>query len=398
MIARRAANFYLGEAGDVIRFLTGRRPRAEDLIAQFERRFAEYVGVAFATATCTGRYGLGLILRHLAVGPDDEIIVPAYTLADLLDVACDAGFRPVAADIDPRTFNLDPADVARRIKPCTRAILATHLFGAPCDIKAVLALARPRGVKVIEDCAHAAGACLRGRRVGVFGDAAFFSFEVIKPINAFGGGMVTTNDEALARAVAEEVRRLPARPWTTLRRLALALADEAFLRSPLFGPAAALLADPRARPALSALYWLAHRGARPRRAHLGPLQALLGLRQLAALDRRNAERRRRAQAMTALLRGAVTPQEIPPEAESTAYFYVALAPGDAEPVRRRLVEMGVDAGTGAEVTDDCAARLGQDDCPVAADVFRRAIQLPIHQRLTDGDMRRVAAAVRRAVT
>ena len=396
MIARRALNFYPGEFGDIVCFLLTDRTGAEEWVRRFEEAFAEYLGVRHAVATCTGRYGLELALRGLDLPSGSEVLAPAYTLGDLLGVVRGCGLVPVAVDVDPRSLNLDPQCIAAKITPRTRVVLATHLFGAPCDLDPILEIARRRGLKVIEDCAHAAGATYRGRKVGSLGDAAFFSFEVIKPLNAFGGGMVATNSDALAQTIRSEVDRLPMSRLTVLKKILLALADEALLRSPIFGPAVSLLADPATRPLMSALYWLLHRSTRPRHTRFTGLQAFLGLKQLPGLDARNAARRARAAAMTRLLGDTLQPQSVPQGATSTHYFYVALARADAAEIRRKLLRLGVASGVGAEITDDCAALLGQDDCPHAARVFGRALQIPIHSRLTPAQMRLVARAVKQA--
>ncbi|MCZ7584536.1 MAG: DegT/DnrJ/EryC1/StrS family aminotransferase [Deltaproteobacteria bacterium] len=127
------------------------------------------------------------------------MIVPAYTLAELLPLMRAHGLRPVAADIEPEGFNVDVKSVEAHITPNTKAILATHLFGAPCDIEALCALASARGLHVVEDCAHGLGATVNGRKAGTFGTAAFFSFEVNKALPTYGGGMVVTRMRAPAR-------------------------------------------------------------------------------------------------------------------------------------------------------------------------------------------------------
>ena len=121
-----------------------------------------------------------------------------------------AGLTPVPADVDPRTFNLDPAAFERAVTPRTVSVVPTHLYGLPCDMDAILAIARQHGLKVIEDCAHALGARYRGREVGTFGDASFFSFQTLKPLNCYGGGLALVNDAMLAARVRAQVDALTA--------------------------------------------------------------------------------------------------------------------------------------------------------------------------------------------
>ena len=127
-----------------------------------------------------------------------------------------AGLKVVFADVDPSTFTLDPAALERAITPATRAVVPTHLYGLPCDMDAIMAIARRHDLRVIEDCAHALGATYEGRPVGTIGDAGFFSFQTLKPLNCYGGGMALVADAA----VAARVRALAERePWPDEKRI-----------------------------------------------------------------------------------------------------------------------------------------------------------------------------------
>ena len=393
MIPRRHFVFYPGEAGDIVRcLLRPGRPRG-DAVRRFEQAFARYIGSPHAVATCTGRQGLQLILEALELRPGSEIIIPAYTLGDLARMLKQLGYTPVAADVRGDTFHLDPEQVARRITARTGAILATHLFGAPCDLHPIIEVARRHKLRVIEDCAHAAGATYRGSRVGSLGDAAFFSFEVIKPISTFGGGMIVTHDDGLADRVRQAVSAYRVSPGAVLKKVILGYAEQVFLASPFFGPVVSTLSDPRTQSLVNRVYWLVHQGTRTQETRFIDLQAMLGLKQLPRLDARNKCNQERTSRLSELLQDHVCVQRLLPGAGSTHYFFVVLLPCQALPVRRRLLRYGVDAGVGAEITDDCAALLGQRDCPIAADISERAIQLPAHDALRPDQLTHVARSV-----
>jgi len=112
------------------------------------------------------------------------------------------GYRPVFADIDGSTFNIDPVKFEAAITGKTAAVVPTHLYGQPCDMDPIMKIARAHKLAVIEDCAHALGAKYKGRKVGTFGDASFFSFQMLKPLNAYGGGMAVTRNPVVAARVA----------------------------------------------------------------------------------------------------------------------------------------------------------------------------------------------------
>lgn len=167
-------------------------------VRAFEAAFARFCGVGHAVATNTGTAALHVALLALEIGPGDEVVTTPLSCIASANPILFQGARPVFADVDRDTYNLDPADVEKRITPRTKAILPVHLFGQPADMDPLLALAERHGLSVIEDASQAAGAEYKGRRVGGFGHVASFSLYVNKIVTAGEGGMVTTRDERLA--------------------------------------------------------------------------------------------------------------------------------------------------------------------------------------------------------
>lgn len=168
-----------------------------EFIERFEAQFAQYVGVSHAAGVCNGTVGLHLALVALGVGPGDEVIVPTLTYVASVNAIVYTGATPVFVDSLPDTWQMDPADVARKITSRTKAIMPVHLYGLPCAMDALMALAREHGLKVVEDCAEAIGTKFQGRHVGSFGDVGVFSFFGNKTITTGEGGMVVMNDAAL---------------------------------------------------------------------------------------------------------------------------------------------------------------------------------------------------------
>jgi len=164
----------------------------------FEREFAAACGCRHGVALANGTVALELALHALRIGPGDEVVVTPRTFVASASCVVLRGARPVFADIDPHSQNITAASIDSVVSSRTKAIIAVHLAGWPCDMDPILELARRRGLKVIEDCAQASGATYKGRPVGSFGDAAAFSFCQDKIITTGGeGGMLVTNDEAL---------------------------------------------------------------------------------------------------------------------------------------------------------------------------------------------------------
>jgi perosamine synthetase len=163
----------------------------------FEQSFAEYTGIKHATGVSNGTVALHLALMALGVGPDDEVIVTTLTYIASVNAIAYTGATPVFVDSLPDTWQIDPQDVRRKITPRTKAIMAVHLYGHPCDMDAIQAIAKEHELFVVEDCAEAFGTLYKGKHVGSFSDIATYSFFGNKTITTGEGGMVVTDDETL---------------------------------------------------------------------------------------------------------------------------------------------------------------------------------------------------------
>jgi len=172
-------------------------------VKKFEENFANYVGAkhAIALTSCTAALHLSLIA--LDIGSDDEVITSPFTFVCSANVIIHAGAKPVFADIDPITWNLDPTAVEKKITKNTKAIIPVHYGGHPIDMDAYEKISEKYHVAIIEDAAHAVGASYKGTRIGASGNLVCFSFHAIKNISTGDGGMITTNDDALAEKLSQ---------------------------------------------------------------------------------------------------------------------------------------------------------------------------------------------------
>jgi dTDP-4-amino-4,6-dideoxygalactose transaminase len=186
-------------------------PRA----AELEQRFAEYVGARHVLALSSGTAALHLSLLALGVGPGDEVITTPITWPATANVIVHAGARPVFADVRAQDLNIDPEQVAALVGPRTGAIVPVHLAGQPCDLEALWQLGTP----IVEDAAHAAEACYRGRKIGALSHATCFSLYATKSITAGEGGLVATDRDDVAQAIDD--RRLMRRREGSLYDIAV---------------------------------------------------------------------------------------------------------------------------------------------------------------------------------
>jgi 8-amino-3,8-dideoxy-alpha-D-manno-octulosonate transaminase len=209
--ARRFGPLYYDEAEqkELVDVLASRQPyrwygdgkEAPAKVLTFEREFAARLQARYALAVTSGSAALTTALAALGIGPGDEVILPAWTWYSCYNAVIHCGALPVFAEIDD-SFNVDPKDLEVKITRATKVIMAVHLLGVPCDMDPILALARGRGVKVLEDCAQAVGGSYKGRPLGSLGDINIYSLQIAKTISAGEGGAVVTNDPALFERAA----------------------------------------------------------------------------------------------------------------------------------------------------------------------------------------------------
>lgn len=325
-------------------------------VSAFEEAFASAVGARFGVGVANGTDALTLALAALGVGAGDEVVTVSMTCAPTATGILRSGATPVFADVDDGTLTMDPAAVEAALTPRTRAIVPVHLYGRPARVEEIAALARRRGLLLVEDCAQAHGALRGGRPVGTFGDAAAWSFYPTKNLGALGdGGMVTTGDEA----VASRLRRLRMYGYETR--------------------------NDAVEPGFN--------------SRLDEVQAALLLRRLARLPAGNRRRAELAARYDAGLAGAV---RIPPEAtgDRPCHHLYVVRSANRDGLRTRLREAGI--GTDVHYPravheQEAFAHLPRGPLPVTERAVREVLSLPLYPELTDEEADRVVEAVRASV-
>lgn len=394
-IPRRRVTLLPGQLRLIARLaLAGQWRRGPDR-AEFERLFAEQMCVPEAVSFGSGRAALRAICRALQLAPGAEIILPAYTDQSVPQTLIDLGLRPVFADIEATSHNLDPARAAEKIGPATRAIIATHLFGRPCRLAEITELARANNLKLIEDCAHSYGATYGGRPVGVFGDGAFFSFAATKILGTMGGGMAVCRrpeDTAAVRRAAEAER--PPSVASLARKVFAAYVMSWLTWRPFFGliiyPLLRLIDDPIRLYDRTFRRLLRQKPDNP--GGLSNLQSRLGLEKLQSLDRFTGICRCHAARLQEWLDPHIQRLEEPAGAEAVYYFYIVLHPARRE-MARRLLREGLD--TGYRLMRHCAAMFGDSGrYPETERAIAESLQLPIFP-LAEDDLRILAETVNR---
>jgi dTDP-4-amino-4,6-dideoxygalactose transaminase len=303
-----------------------------------------------------------------------EIIFPAFTFPVMPMMAKMLGYRPVFCDVDPVTYNAGPGEIEPFIGERTGAIVATHLFGQPCPIREIADMARKRGVRLLEDCAHACGVRVGGRHVGTFGDIGVFSFAEGKNMPCFGGGAIATASDEVARRAREILSRATVPAMGPALRKALSVWFLWLLTRPeIFGVTVypvlrlkLLLGQPLLDSEVGDELLDTFARSNPRVDRLVNLQAALGLLQLERIDVFNEGARRNARILTESLRGVPGIGAAPPESGDHIYVYYPLTvdPDRRDELRAHLLRHGIDSKTS-----------DMSDCSLLA-AFRRAGEIP----------------------
>ncbi len=327
-------------------------------VRRFEEAFAAFHGVPHALTVSNGTVALHLALVALGVGPGDEVIVPDLTFAASANVVIHCGATPVLADVTPDTWTLDPADVARKITPRTKAVMPVHLYGHPCDMDPILALAKKHHLFVVEDNAEALGAEYRGVKTGTMGDVGSFSFFANKVITTGEGGMVICKDTALFQKMQ-------------------VLRDHGMEKS--------------------RRYWHVVPGFNYR---LTSMQAAIGLAQMERLEHfltRRDEIVARYDAALSKVPGIVLPPRAP-WARNIHWLYSilvdpTLAGIDRDALAARLGELGIETRGFFFPLHIMPPYASAEPFPVATDISSRGLSLPTANDIRLEDVDRVCAAI-----
>jgi dTDP-4-amino-4,6-dideoxygalactose transaminase len=361
-VPRRSVNLPPGALGTLVGCALSGRAQEGPQVAAFEQRFAEWLNAPHVLSASTGRSAFQLGLSALNLEPGGEIIFPVFTFPVMPLVAKMLGFIPVFCDVDPSTYNARPEHIAACLTERTAGVLATHLFGRPCEIDPIADLCRERKIRLMEDCAHACGVRVHGQQVGTFGDLGVFSFAEGKNMPCFGGGAIAVRDDA----VAARAREILAGAVVPTSGAAIKQGVDIWIKWFLTRPFIFRLS------AYPALRWklatgkplmdsavgddLLERFARsnPRVERMVNLQAATGLRQLNHIDAFNDGARRNAGILTRHL-GEVAGVRAPAttnEDHIYVYYPLAVDPSRRDDLRHYLLRHGIDT----KITDmsDCS--------------------------------------------
>lgn len=358
-------------------------------IEEFENEFAKYIGVKHAISFSSARNGLILLLQQFGIRKGDEVILPSFTSPAVPSAIASTGAKPIFIDVDNDTFNINTRLIKSKITKKTKAIIATHIDGQPCNIGDIIKLASSYKLKVIEDCAHAIGAKYKGVKVGKFGHAAYFSFAMGKQINTLGGGMIVTNIDGLAANLKEYVKNVSLSPkLPILKKIILMNFITFFLRPVFFNifvfPVIYLLNFIRIDP-INLLF--KDKGGIKKFTRYTNFQAALGLNRMKLLDQSNIRRKENAKVLSALLSKNIKKQKQKKRLQSIFLYYDIIVDGRRE-VKKKLLNSGIDTQESWNVSCSSLDKFRKYNCkcPISDQLEKKSLYLPINESLGKGDM------------
>lgn len=342
-------------------------------VARFEQDFADYVGAPNTVAVNSCTAALHLSILAAGIGPGDEVVTSPLTFCATVNAIIHAGATPVLADVDPRTMNIDPAQIEARITPRTRAVLPIHFAGRPCEMDTLCGIAERHGLKIIEDCAHAIETEYKGGKAGTFGDFGCFSFYVTKNVATGEGGMILArNEEDAARVKVLALHGMSKDAWKRF-------SDDGYKH-----------------------YQVVESGFK---YNMMDIQAAIGIHQLKRVERNWKRRREIWERYNEAF--AELPLELPasvePDTRHAHHLYTIMVDEAKTGITR---DAFLDAMTAQNIGVGVhymsipehpyyRNRFGwrPEDTPHATRIGRQTVSLPLSPKLTEGDVEYVAAAV-----
>ena len=406
-VPRRCVNLPPGSLGTLINCILSKNVDEGPELEQFRNDFAQWLGVPYVFGALMGRSVFQLALEALQLEKGSEIIFPMFTFPVMPMVAKIMGFKPVFCEVNPDTFNADPGHIEPMINEKTGAVLATHLFGRPCPIVEIKELAKSKGVRLMEDCAHALGVKVNGQQVGTFGDIGIFSFAEGKNMSCLGGGAIATADEEIAKRAEAIHAKTPVPDAKAVRKKAINIWIKWLLTRPfIFGISAyqvlklkLMMGKPLMDSAVGNELLENFINSNPGISKLANLQAAIGIKHLKYIDAFNEGARRNAQILTEHL-GDIPGVKAPCAKEENhiyVYYPLTVDPDKRDDLRHYLLRQGVD--TKRTDMSDCSLLTPFVDpqnpqTPRKGASEAAVLEICVYPVIPEKEMRRIARIIR----
>ena len=375
-----------------------------DRIEQLEKAVADYISVADAVTVPSGRAGFHFLFDSLGIEPGSEVICSAFGYPVVPFIVKSLGYDLKFVDCEMHTLGMDPKLLAEACTEKTGAVIATHLYGVPCQIKEIADICARTNTRLIEDCAHCYGASVGGKKIGSFGDAGCFSFETSKVINTMGGGVVTLSDPKVGKRLRQHAADEPRNGMKWLARRLSKTTFEATVTNRLFFNLGVYQMLRLASSAdsdedrFASGYQGDEVSLKGKMGRYTNFQARLGLRQLTTIEARNQRRTDNAERLVGQLDGVIPLQKpiSTGPGDYANFMLVSLLANQLSKLAAALLKKGVDSKH--LYMRDCSRMFeGERPFPNAARAEKEVLHVPAYPEMSDADVDRVAQAVQEAV-
>lgn len=369
-----------------------------NFVERFEDSFRKYTGAREAIAVSSGRFAMHLILKNLGLRKGDGVILSAYNFSGVPKAILAEGLYPEFVDANQDTYQIDIDTIENRINKNTRAIIATHLFGQPCELSKIIEVARKYNLLVIEDAAHSIGSFYHGRHTGTIADAGFFSFTGSKTLNTSFGGMIITNNTDLANKIKKELLTYPFPERKELIKEIIKTYLYSWFTNRLFFsmfgyPISLLLSGLNLDP-LEIYKASKHKEIAEGRMRFTDYQASIGFRNMSYIDRLISKRKKIADILFKNLHPSISIQKIPSDCQPN-YFMIPLRAKNKLKFCRYLLFKGIDPNL--EYASDCSYVVKSDGrAPVARFISEQVFTLNLPYNLREKEIIFVAEALNKA--
>jgi len=385
------------------KIITGKVYRGK-CVKEFEEKFRKYINTKYALCTPMARTALYLLLISLNLKKNDEVIVTPYTVADVINMVILADLKPVFVDID-YTYNMDPKKIESKITKRTKVVLLTHLFGQPCDIDKINAIAKKHNLITIEDCAQACGAEYRKKKVGGLCDFGYFSFSSYKNVTTFYGGIITTNNKGMIEKIKRKVEKYPYPPVFMLSKRILRDILLFVMTSKLVFPVTYVLIsvvnlfdDTFIDRFLSTKIVLRKKMPPEYEIKYTNLQAAIGLEQLKRVDKGNQRRIQNAMYYNENLKD-LKQIKIPKNIDNVknTYLNYPVLYKNRKVLLKKLFKAGIDSTVGN--LPNCAElevfKDYKSSCPVCSKVVKEVFYLPIQPQVKKSQLKYIVNCIKK---
>ncbi len=377
---------------------------SQDSLGEFARAFARYIGVKYAIPAPSGRVALAGLLFALELPKGKEVILPSLTFHSIPAIFQEFGLAPRFVDIDPTTYCIDPDRLEETVTPLTGAIVPVHLYGRACNMEKIMRVAHDHNLAVIEDCAQGCGSLYKGKKLGSFGQGAFFSFGPTKNLSALWAGMAVTDSLDVANKITAYMENLAEIGLFTLaKRLIAAMGMRLVTNSFIWNHGAAPILGVFKNRGIDPVEYLTDETPGENmemesQAQLmpRPFQGRIGMSQLAKLDVSNRLRIRNGNMLLEDLKGTpgIEIAALAPAGENI-YMSFIVRVLDRDAFREGLLRMGIDThGGNMFAGPELPGMEGAGAGLVAADAIKHMVHLPVYPQMTESDIKRVSRAIK----